>query len=304
MQPSDFSLYGAVDLGARKAAAERAAQRQANPAAAAAAIDVGEADFQAQVLDRSMSMPVILGLWSERTPVTAQLRGLLEKLAGEAGGRWILANLDADANPRVAQALRPRSLPEVFAIVAGQVVPFISGGVPSEEQARQALDQLFTLLREQGLLPEGAGQEQEQAAEPQPESPYAAAAAAAQQGDFDGAVAAYQAILKDTPGDATAQAGLAQVQLVRRVREMDAAAVRRAAAERPDDVQAQIDVADLDVFGGKVEDAFDRLVSAVRRTRDDDRDRVREHLLELFRILPPGDQRVAKARRALTAALF
>jgi putative thioredoxin len=106
------------------------------------------------------------------------------------------------------------------------------------------------------------------------------------------------------PADGEATAGLAQVKLMQRTAGVDAAAARAAAAEAPNDIAAQMLVADLDVLGGHVEDAFVRLIDMVRATAGDERDTVREHLVELFAVVGAHDERVLKARRALMSALF
>jgi putative thioredoxin len=143
-------------------------------------------------------------------------------------------------------------------------------------------------------------QEQEEAGDARYDEAYDAI----ERGDLDAAAAAYQALLQESPDDADAKAGLGQVELLRRTRGLDERAVRSAAAERPDDVRAQIDAADLDLLGGHVEDAFNRLIDLVRRTDGDDRAAARDHLVELFELVGRDDPRVAKARTALANALF
>jgi putative thioredoxin len=133
---------------------------------------------------------------------------------------------------------------------------------------------------------------------------HATAYDAIERGDYAAAVTAYEQALKDNPADADAKAGLAQVQLLQRVATVDAPAARAAAAADPRDIDAQLLVADLDLSGGHVEDAFARLVDLIRATVDEDRDRVRTHLLGLFEVVGTADERVAKARRALMSALF
>ena len=92
--------------------------------------------------------------------------------------------------------------------------------------------------------------------------------------------------------------------VLQRVQGVDLQAAREAAASNPDDVDAQTLVADLDLYGGHVEDAFARLVDLVRRTSGSDRDRAREHLLGLFAAVGNEDPRVLKGRQALASALF
>ena len=318
MKPSDFSMHGAIDLGARKQALERATQQQntqarssgggtapGGGAGGAAVIDVTEETFNDQVVERSRTVPVIIDLWAEWCEPCKQLSPVLEKLAAEANGRWILAKVDVDANQRLAQALRVQSIPMVMAVVAGQVVPLFQGALP-EAQVREGIQQLFAAIEQQGLMPEAAAgeAEEEQGDVPEGNPAYAAAQAALDSGDLDGAAAAFRSVLEKTPSDDYAKAGLAQVELVQRVSGADEDEARRAATDDPNDVAAQILVADLDMYGGRVEEAFDRLVGTVRRTREDDRDRARKHLLSLFTLLPAGDPRVAQARRDLSSALF
>jgi putative thioredoxin len=246
---------------------------------------------------------VIIDLWATWCEPCKQLSPVLEKLAAEANGAWILAKVDVDANQRLAQALRVQSIPAVMAVVAGQVVPLFQGALP-EEQVREGITQLFEAIKAQGLMPEAAAPDDAEPDVPEGDPAYAEAQDALDSGDLDGAIAAFRSVLDKTPNDEYAKAGLAQVQLVQRVSGADEDDARRQAGDEPNDVAAQILVADLDMYGGRVEEAFDRLVGTVRRTRDDDRDRARRHLLDLFALLPAGDPRVAKARRDLSSALF
>lgn len=316
MQPSDYSTQSAVDLSARKAALEREAKRQAEESSGTAnpyAIDVNEENFQQEVLDRSMNTPIVLAVLQQHSEQSSQVEAGLDQLAIAAGGQWGLAKIDVQANPQLAQALRVSAAPMVAMVIGGQVVPGPSGAA-TQDQLRDWLSQVFDGLRQQGVLPEdyaGLGQEEaqqgahEQDEAQQPEDPVEAEAQEAlQRGDFAAAEAAYAKAVEAQPEDENAKLKLAQVRLVSRVHDLDAAAARQAAADNPDDVEAQIKVADIDMYGGKFEDAFERLIGAVRRTSGNDRDRARKHLLTLFEVLPSGDSRVNQARRSLTSALF
>lgn len=204
------------------------------------------------------------------------------------------------------QQMGVRGIPFVAAVVGGQLLPFLNGAAP-EPQVRQAIEQLFEALRKEGILPDVPEGEQPQggaADAPAADPVYAEAEDALQRGDIDGAKAAFERILAANPRDGQAKQGLALVELSLRVRSLDAEGALREAAEKPGDVQAQISAADVEMVSGRIDDAFERLLGAVRRGAGDDRDAARKHLLSLFELLPPDDPRVSKARRGLQSALF
>lgn len=300
MNSSDFTLHGAVDLGARKAAAERQAEAQRN-GGSANVIDVTEETFNSEIVERSQTVPVVIDFWADWCQPCKQLSPILEKLAEEAAGAWVLAKVDVDANQRLAAGLRVQSLPTVLAVVDGQVVNGFMGALP-ERDVREWLQQLMSAISgEQAAPQEGVtGSTEQEAADPA----LVEAAEAINQGDLDRAAATYQKVLDQSPADVMAKAGLAQVELMRRTRDIDQQAARRAAASQPGEVDAQCQVADIDLVSGRVDEAFDRLIGAIRRTAGDERDQLRRHLLELFEVLPPDDPRVVKARASLANALF
>ena len=359
MQPRDFSIYGAVDLGARQAAAQRQQQAaEAGPkgGAGTAVIDVTEETFNSLVVEQSRTTPVIIDLWADWCGPCKQLSPVLEKLAGEAGGEWILAKVDVDANPRLSQALQVQSIPMVVAVIGGQLVDGFLGALP-EAQVRQWISQVLGAAEQLGVSPGAGGpgtdaDGQQAAGGPagpggpaarrpggpggpagaggpggpagaggpggpgRPGGPggpmgpdavnpaYADAQQAMERGDMDAAADAFRKILASSPADPVAKVGLARVELFQRLDSYDEKAVRRAAAEHPDDVEAQARVADMDVAAGKIEDAFDRLLGLVRRTSGEQRDQARARLVGLFEIFPPRDPRVSKARAALSSLLF
>ncbi len=252
-------------------------------------IDVTEATFQSEVLERSLSQPVVIDFWAEWCGPCKQLSPILEKLAREAEGAWTLAKVDVDANPRIAQMFRVQGIPMVYAVVGGQPVDAFTGVVP-EPQLRQWIE---AVLKAGGVEVEV------------PEDPRITAADDAMaDGDLDGAEQAYKRILAESPADAAAEAGLAQVRLLRRVTGIDAAAALAAADAAPDDLDAGMLAADVQVLSGEADQAYQRLVNLVRRTGGEERDRVRAHLVSLFTVAGPDDPAVAKARRALASALF
>jgi putative thioredoxin len=299
------AMAGAVDLAAVKARSDAAARAQAAPPPTATApagapggaiVDVTEATFQAEVLDRSFQVPVVLDLWAEWCGPCKQLSPVLERLATEGGGSWVLAKIDVDANQALAQALRVQGIPAVKAVWQGQLVAEFSGAIP-EEQARQFVAELVRATTG-GAVPGG-----EEAPAEQEDPRLDAAEAALERGDLAAAEAAYQAILDAEPDHPEAGLALRQVQLFRRAEEAGPDALAAAEAA-PDDVAAQARAADFLLGTGNVEAAFDQLLGVVGRTSGEDRDRARQHLVELFAIVGDQDPRVAAARRRLMAALF
>ncbi|GAB7060762.1 tetratricopeptide repeat protein [Streptomyces mexicanus] len=322
MQPRNMSMSGVVDLAAVKAAQEAKAKAEQARAQAAReggtgavspadlVIDVSEATFERDVLQRSAEVPVVIDFWAEWCQPCKQLSPVLERLAVEYNGRFLLAKIDVDANQLLMQQFGIQGIPAVFAVVAGQALPLFQGAA-GEAQIRQTLDQLVQVAEQRfGLTGLTVDAEAEPGAQPQqqPAGPHDAALNAAAQaldaGDLGGAIQAYKNVLADDPAHPEAKLGLAQAELLQRVQGMDPQKVRQEAAEKPSDVAAQIAAADLDLVGGHVEDAFGRLIDTVQRTAGEDRDAARLRLLELFEVVGAEDPRVTAARRALARALF
>ena len=305
-------MAGAVDLAALKARSDAAARQQAAPAGSAGAgttssvIDVTEASFQTDVLERSLNVPVVVDLWATWCEPCKQLSPVLERLAEAGNGAWVLAKVDIDANPRIAQAFGVQSIPMVVAVVGGQPVDAFNGAQP-EPQVRQWIAALLDALRDR--MPaireaESRATEADPEQVEEPEDPrFTAAEDALEQGDYAAAEAAYQGILAVEPANEQAKAALAQVRFMARAEQADPSAVARADAA-PDDVDAQLAAADAELAGNDVQAAFTRLVTTVSRTGGEDRDRVREHLVGLFELFPADDPQVTAARRALARALF
>ncbi|MBF0688794.1 MAG: tetratricopeptide repeat protein [Cellulomonas sp.] len=295
---------GAVDLSALvRPATPPPGSPGGLDAAATYVRDVDQTTF-ADVVQSSAQHPVVVVLWAPWSEVSQQVAADLAALAEEDAGRWLLARIDAEGNPQVAAAFQAQSVPTVIALLGGQPVPLFQGAYP-REQVRAVLDQLLAAAEANGVTGRVSGGAAP-APEPEPALPplHQAAYDAIERDDLPAARAAYEQALRENPRDAMARAGLAQVGLMERTAQADPRAVREAAAAHPDDVDAQLAVADLDVFGGAVEDAFARLVELVQRTAAEDRERVRVRLVDLFEVLGAGDPRVVAARRALTAALY
>jgi putative thioredoxin len=317
-------MHGAVDLGARQAAAKRKQQAAQSPEGGDSAfvIEVTDATFNTDVVARSQSVPVVIDLWADWCEPCKQLGPVLEKLADEAAGAWILAKVDVDANPQLAAALQVQSIPMVVAVVGGQLVDAFLGALP-EAQVRAWIGQILAVAQQLGLpAAQNGGAAAEASADAaggaartgrRPLTPeeellsdprFKAAQDAMDIGDLNGASNALEQVLDDTPGHPVAKAWLAQVELFKRVNSYDPAKVSRAAVESPDDPDAQASMADIELANGQIDGAFDRMLALVGRTAGADRDKARLHLLGLFEIMPPRDPRVTKARGKLSGLLF
>ncbi|MBB2985366.1 tetratricopeptide repeat protein [Terracoccus luteus] len=316
------ALRGAVDLSAFKrpasapgqpagAAAPGAPGSRAAAGGSAALVVEGTDASLRDVLASSAQHPVLLVVWSSRLQESGDFVDTMRAVARRYAGRFQLVTVDADANPAVLQAFQVQAVPVSFALVAGQPVPLFEGAQP-EEQVIAIVDQVLALAAQHGVtgtVEAADGDVAGSGATEEPEEPplpplHQKAFDAIEADDLDTAAGAYREALAQNPADADARVGLAQVGLLQRTRDADPQAARAAAAADPADVQAQILVADLDLLGGHVEDAFSRLVDTVRVTADADRNTVREHLVELFEVIGTTDERVGRARKALMSALF
>jgi putative thioredoxin len=313
MTQQPFSRPGAIDLSGLAKPAPQAGAPAATPgrtptvAASSYSVQVDEQNFQS-LLEQSMTAPVLLAFYSRTTmPESGQLADDLATVVGEHEGRYLLGLVDVDAVPQIAQAMQIPTIPLVVAIVDGRPMPLIQDVLPIEE-LRTALTQVGQQLTAQGITgrhqPRSTAAPVAEGEEEVVDPRYAPAQDALAAGDVDAAVAEYQKLVDANPADVEAAGGLAIAKVMQRTQGVDLAQARAAAAENPDDVDAQTLVADLDMLGGHVEDAFTRLVNLVARTVDPDRSRARDHLLGLFAAVGNDDPRVLAGRRNLTSALF
>ncbi len=310
--PSRVPLRGAVDLAALAAAREAQAKAEERLASgevttpSSSVVDVAEADFQTAVLDLSFQLPVVVNLLSTRSPQSATLTPMLESLAAADGGTWLLANVDADASPRIAQAFQAQAIPTAYAVIKGQPMGLFEGAVP-ETQIREVLDEMLRVATANGLtgrVGDAAPEPGAEPVEPEVDPRYDIAYDAVEAGDWDAAEAAYRSVLASVPADEEAKAGLAQVALMRRTDGVDAVEAMAAADAAPDSPEAQALAADIELLTGQADAAFARMIDLVRRTTGDERTAARDHVLSLFVLVGDGEPQVIKARTALANALF
>ena len=275
-------------------------------------VDVDAGNLQ-EALNRTLQVAGVLVLWGSAYPQTRELYDTVVRVAASLEGRLLVLSADLSTSPELLQAFQPLlvqafgqpSVPATFGLLQGQPVPLFPGVQP-ESEVRAVFDQLLQAAVQNGItgrvqLEDVEGFDDEDAPLP---PLHEEAFEAIERGDLDGAVAAYQQALAENPDDSDAELGLVQVRLMQRTAGVDPAAARAAAAADPADVEAAIVVADLDLLGGHVEDAFNRLLDLVRSTSGAERDRARTHLLELFAVVGGTDERVRKGRQALMSALF
>lgn len=303
MSNQKLNLQGAIDLGALAAArkAKEASSEVRSKAPAGIILDVSEINFEVEVMHRSQSLPIVVNFWSPRSQGSTVLSPLLEKLTAEQRGKVVLVNVDADSNPRLAQAFQLQTLPSVFLVIAGQVQPLFSNPVP-EEQLRPLFEQIVAAAAQAGLVGEASTEEvaqddeQETPFDPRFQTAYDAINA----GDWDAAEAAFNVVLHSNPADDDARAGLANVGLMRRTENLDFDAV---AQITPTTEVERLAKADSLMLLGRAAESYAVLVEGVALSAGDEREAYKARLLDFFTLMGDSDE-VRAARRALTNALF
>ena len=302
------SLAGAVDLEALKHQVKaEPGQAGGAPAAGGYVIDTTENTFQAMV-QTSATFPILLLLWVPTDDRLFDMARQLGDAVNQLNGQIQLSRIDIASNPSIAQAFQVQCAPALFALINGRPMPILQG-LPSAEEMQQLVDAVIPNLV---AAAQQAGVTGSAPYSGDPDSDAANSAAGAQeqvymlaqQGDYTGAAAAYEKVLEADPNDARAARERAKALLLARSANANVREVRAAAADNPDDVEAQLAVADIDMIGGQIQDAFDRLLDFVAAGHKADIEPVRKRLLEYFTIPEPTDERLKRARRRLATLMY
>lgn len=265
-----------------------------DPSAPMAGIQVSVENLSTEILPLSLVRPVIVLMWSPRSPESVEMIKTLGQLEIDYEGSFALARVDIDANPEIGQAFQTKSVPYAVAIIAEQMVPLFEQAYP-EAQVKIVIDKVLALASEQGIGHAPAEQIEPEETE---------ALDALESGDYIKAEAAYKKWLARKPAENLAKLGLAQTQLLIRTEGLDLNTVVAQSTLTPTDIDLQLRAADLEIVTGGVEAAFSRLLHAIKATTGDERTKIKNHLLQLFALVDPSDPRLATARKELASTLF
>ena len=306
------SLAGAVDLEALKhQVTAEPGQAGGAPAAGGYVIDTTENTFQAMV-QTSATFPILLLLWLPTDDRLFPMAKTLGDAVNAMNGQLQLSRIDVASFPAVAQAFGIQGAPALFALINGRPMPLLQG-VPSDQEMRQIVDEVLPKIVQvaqqagvTGTAPYSGDPDAEQTPSPEQTVPpeHEQAHRLAMEGDYAGAAAAYSTVLEADPNDALAARERAKALLLARSADADVREARAAAADHPEDVDAQMAVADIDMIGGQIQDAFDRLLDYLAAGHRDQMETVRVRLLEYFAIPDPSDERLKRARRRLATLLY
>jgi putative thioredoxin len=308
-----MNMQGAIDLGAIAAAREAAQKakevqvtKESNPLTEKVILDVTTANFETLVIKQSAAVPVVIDLWATWCGPCKQLSPILEQLALEYNGKFVLAKVDVDAEPQISAAFQVQSIPSVFVAIGGQVAPLFQAAQPLP-QVKQIIDAVLEQAAKLGVAGNVSGNDisgnemPQMVTEPSSDPRFDAAESALELGDWDLAITAYQELLSATPNDAIAKIGLLNVQLLKR---MDGVDFATAISTSNNAIDSQLIAADAQFLMNDLAGSFSRLIELIRTNTGKDRDIVRDRLVELFEIAGATNPAVISGRTALANALF
>jgi putative thioredoxin len=257
-------------------------------------LEVTVENLNTNILPLSLVRPVIVLMWSPRSAESQEMVITLGKLEQTYEAKWSLARVNIDTHPEIAQAFQTKNVPYAVAIIAEQMVPLFEQAYP-EAQVRLVIDKVLALSAQQGI-----GEAPVEQMEPEEEE----AMKALESGEYAHAEAAYKKWLSRKPNENLAKLGLAQTQLLIRTKDLDLDQVIAESTKSPTDIEIQLKVADVEIVNGGVEAAFSRLLNLIKTTQGDDKNKVKNHLLNLFALVDQGDPRLISARKELASSIF
>jgi putative thioredoxin len=257
-------------------------------------LEVTVENLNSNILPLSLVRPVIVLMWSPRSAESQAMITTLGKLEQVYEAKWSLARVNIDTHPEIAQAFQTKNVPYAVAIIAEQMVPLFEQAYP-EAQVRLVIDKVLALSAQQGI-----GEAPVEQMEPEEEE----AMKALESGEFAHAEAAYKKWLSRKPNENLAKLGLAQTQLLIRTEGLDLNQVIEESTKSPTDIDLQLRAADIEIVNGGVEAAFSRLLNLVKATQGDDKNKVKNHLLNLFALVDQSDPRLISARKELASSIF
>lgn len=282
-----------------------------------AVIEVSDRDFEQQVIEQSRRVPVVVDFWAPWCGPCRMIGPVLERLAAEANGAWVLAKLNVDHNPQTASRYGIQGIPAVKGFRNGQVVSEFVGAVP-EPQIRRFVDQLVPSaadtmaaeaqrLEAQGNLAraETAYRRAVQADANHPAALLGLGRVLFQQDLFDEALAALQRVPLGKPERHEAESWIAKASFRQQAAlsggEVEA---RRRLAAKPDDLDARLALASAMAAKGSYREALEGYLEVVRRDRGAFRQQARQAMLSLFTLLGDDHELTGEYRPQLAMLLF
>jgi len=280
------------------------------------AFDVSAENFQQEVLDKSQSVPVVVDFWAPWCGPCQTLKPILEKLAEEYNGRFLLAKVNADENQALSAQFGVRGIPSVKAVSKGQIINEFSGALP-ESAIREFLDKLLPsqseLKRLEALEYYENGDKEtaetllEEALSLDPGNNDIIISQAQFKLESDNLDAAQQ-LLEQLPinvrQDDNVTALLTKIAMNRKINELpDKAVLLQRLETNPNDLQTKLDIANACVATESYAEAIDYLFDVLTQDRTFQEDSARKTLLSLFTLLGNQDERVRSARKKLATLL-
>ena len=279
-------------------------------------LDVGEQDFEREVLERSDQVPVVVDFWAPWCGPCRVLGPILERLAEESAGAFVLARVDIDANPALAQAFQVRSIPAVKAIRERGLVGAFDGA-QSELAVRHFVESILPSEAEREAkaadVAAAAGDtatarahwQAALALDPRlPRALYGLARLEADDGDSEAALALLERIGPGTRVSDDADRLAATLRTQAAAHDIAESELRRQVAETPDDPGAHLALGRLLAAEGRHGEALAALLESVRRDPGHEDGAARLAMLDVFSVLGADDPLTQASRAALARTLF